>query len=524
MTSRRRLAQQTFAASMTLAMAPLAALARVVPVAPVRIALVVGNERYRQSPLRSAANDARAMADLLNQAGFTVDLRLNATLAQMAGAIDTLGRAAASPDTGTVLFYYAGHAAQLDWRNYLLPVDGDVESASDIRKQCVDLGTLLGRLGQAKGKTKLIILDACRDDPFGARFRPAQKGMSQYDAPAGTLLAFATAPGRTAVEKAGSANGLYTEHLLRELAVKGVRIDDALKRVRLNVRMASNGAQVPWESTSLEGDIYLFPAPQLSEAELERQFREEYEAWRRIKASPKIADWIDYLRRYPNGKFAEVAQVRMRDLLASAEPVARPAAAGRSPALQLGPGLAVPQRFKGSGNPNSAGTYAFRPVWTPGDEYVFDELDLYSSVRQRRYKVVVRRVDTANNQVEFGDGSLVDLMGGPIKEGRTRRYDVPIQINPAELQVGRKWASRYQQSGAVSGAGEYEFRISERQNVKVPAGEFSAFRIEGIGSFIGKHLRMTRWVVPGLNVAVRQELRQSASARVLVSARQAVST
>jgi uncharacterized caspase-like protein len=109
--------------------------------------------------------------------------------------------------------------------------------------------------------------------------------MSQYDAPAGTLLAFATAPGRVAVELAGSANGLYTEHLVRELSVKGVRIEDALKRVRLNVRLASRGAQVPWESTSLENDVYLFPAKALSEAELERQFREEYEGWKKIKAS-----------------------------------------------------------------------------------------------------------------------------------------------------------------------------------------------------------------------------------------------
>jgi len=523
MRSRRRLLQQTLASSVTLAGAPLATLANVVQSTPGRTALVIGNDRYRQNPLGNAVNDARAMASLLTQAGFAVDLKLNATLEQMTSAIAALGRAVVSRDVGTALFYYAGHAAQLNWFNYLLPVDGDVESATDVRKQCVDLGFLLRRLALARGKTALIILDACRDDPFGSRFRPPQKGMSQYDAPAGTLLAFATAPGSVAVELAGSANGLYTEHLLRELSVKGVRIEDALKRVRLNVRLASHDKQVPWESTSLESDIYLFPTQALSEAELERQFREELETWSRIKASSNPADWINYLKRYPNGKFAEVAQVRLRNLQASREPSARPAVSGRPPALQLGPNLVVPPRFKGSGNPNSAGTYPFRPVWTPGDEYVFRQLDLYSSVVKGTYKLVVKRVDVANNKVEFSDGSLTDLMGSWLKEGKERSYDPPLQINPAELQVGRKWAIRFQQSGVYSGTGEYDFRIIERQNVTVPAGTFYAFKIEGKGSFMGRRLQLTRWVVPGINFPVRREIRHRGLARVLLSARQAVS-
>jgi len=523
MTSRRRLLQQTLASSVTLAGAPLTTLANVVQSTPGRTALVIGNDRYRQNPLGNAVNDARAMAGLLTQAGFTVDLKLDATREQMTSAIAALGRAVVSRDVGTALFYYAGHAAQLNWFNYLLPVDGDVESASDILKQCVDLGFLLRRLAQAKGKTALIILDACRDDPFGSRFRPPLKGMSQYDAPAGTLLAYATAPGSVAVELAGSANGLYTEHLLRELSVKGVRIEDALKKVRLNVRQASHDKQVPWESTSLESDIYLFPTQPLSEAELERQFREELETWSRIKASTNPADWINYLKRYPNGKFAEVAQVRLRNLQASREPSVRPAVSGRPPAVQLGPNLAVPPRFKGSGNPNSAGTYPFRPVWTPGDEYVFRELDLYSSVAKGTYKLVVKRVDVANSKVEFSDGTLTDLMGSTLKEGKDRSYDPPLQVNPAELQVGRKWASSFQQRGVYSGTGEYDFRIIERQNVTVPAGTFYAFKIEGKGSFMGRRLQLTRWVVPGINVPVRREIRHRGLARVLVSARQAVS-
>ncbi len=514
---------------MALPGAPLWALANTTaPGTSRRTALVIGNNRYRQNPLGNAVNDARAMAALLTGAGFSVDMRTDATLAQMSAAIDKLGKAIQSADVDTSLFYYAGHAAQLEWHNYLLPVDGNVESTADIRAQCVDLAQLLRVLNRVKGKTALIILDSCRDDPFGSRFKPAQKGLSQYDAPPGTLLAFATAPGRVAFEVEGQANGLYTENLVRELSVKGVRVEDALKRVRLNVRVASRGKQVPWESTSLENDLYLFPSPARSAADLERDLRDELENWNRIKASKKLDDWVGYLRRFPNGRFAETAQVRIRDLFADAESVSRRPPPGGAPALRLGPKLPVPARFQGSGNPNSAGTYPFRLLWTVGDEYRFQQVDLYSKVVQREYKIVVKRVDLPNERVEFADGSLVDLMGGVLREGRKQHYDVPIQINPAELQVGHKWSTRFQMSGLVTGAGDYTYQITGRETIVIPAGQFSAFRIEGVGyvpasTKSSQRVDVTRWVVPGLNFAIRREHRQAGLAYVLVSARQAKS-
>ncbi len=573
MTSRRELLKHTLATSAAWAGAPLAALsaqATIVPAVPRasgtsgttgasgttgRTALVIGNDRYRHNPLNNATNDARSMAELLGRAGFAVDLRLNATQAQMKGAIQAFGQAMADRSVGTGLFFYAGHAAQLDWRNYMLPVDGNVEAPGDIRNQCVDLTLLIDTLGRTKGKTGLIFLDACRDDPFGPRVRAPLKGIGPYDAPAGTLLAFGTAPGRVAVEVVGSRNGLYTEHLVRELAVKGVSLEAALKRVRTNVVDASGGAQVPWESTSLDSDVYLFPAPKLSATELERQAVEELETWSRIKASLNPADWADYLKRYPNGRFAEAAQVRHQQLLAQTQAEARKAAAARAsapapapagthaappapapaprpapqraPALLLGANHPVPARFKGSGNPNSAGSYPFRPIWTPGDEYLFHDRHLHSNTLQQSIRLVVKRVDIAANRVEYANGTVIDLMGNLIQD-RQHRFPVPNQVNPAELQVGRKWSSRFQQIGATNGSGEYDFRIVGRENVKVPAGEFSAFKVIGDGSFMGPFLpnrgvQMTRWMVPGVNVAVRQEFLHNALARVLVSARQAVS-
>src|SRR6185369_1578014 len=105
-------------------------------------------------------------------------------------------------------------------------------------------------------KTLVVLLDACRNEPFGTKYVPEKRGLSQFDAPVGTLLAFATSPGSTASDGTGK-NGLYTENLLKELAVRNARIEDALKRVRLAVRLGSRGQQIPWETTSLEGDVYL---------------------------------------------------------------------------------------------------------------------------------------------------------------------------------------------------------------------------------------------------------------------------
>ena len=285
-----------------------------------RLALVIGNSSYRDAPLVNPANDARAIAGLFAQAGFTVDSRLDANRSDMMAAIERFGAAAKRSDTRLVVFYYAGHGAQLDWRNYLLPVDAVVQKQEDLKQRCVDLSLLLGQLSAAKDKTFVIILDACRNNPFGTAYRPEQKGLSQFDAPVGSLLAYATAPGNVASDGDGQ-NGLYTENLVRELSQRGTRIEDALKRVRLNVRLASHGAQIPWETTSLEGDVFIFNEGQkkLSESELEKLVEADVTEWARIKSSKKIDDWVSYLRSFPNGRFAEIAQMRLARLLAEDE-------------------------------------------------------------------------------------------------------------------------------------------------------------------------------------------------------------
>ncbi len=241
-----------------------------------RHALVIGNSRYQSSPLDNPANDAKAIAGELKAAGFDVTLLIDTGRDALLNAIEAYGKQLAAR-RAVGLFYFAGHGAQLAWRNYLLPVDAVIKSMDDVPARAVELNTLLQGLTRAKNPMNVIVLDACRDNPFGKGLPTEQKGLSQFDAPPGSLLAYATSPGNVASDGSGS-NGLYTEHLLRELKVPEAKIEDVFKRVRLAVRRRSNGEQIPWESTSLEEDFYFHPPKvisKISEEEATRRFEQE---------------------------------------------------------------------------------------------------------------------------------------------------------------------------------------------------------------------------------------------------------
>lgn len=496
---------------------------------PSRVALVVGNDEYPRSPLANAVNDARAVADLLRTAGFRVDLRTDTPRDALTKGVEAFGAAIASSQAKLAVFYYAGHGVQLDWRNYLVPVDANVTSSKELGPRCFDLGVLLEALSKTRDKTFVLILDACRDKPLGSSFRPEQRGLSPFDAPAGTVLAFSTAPGAVASDGPGK-HGLYTESLLREFSVHGVRIEDAFKRVRLNVRLASAGAQIPWESTSLESDVFLFPeAKKLSEAELERLFEQELATWNRIKGSKDIKDWAAYLREYPNGKFSEIAQARLNALLPVAQverpaPLQKPtgatppatgvappapvAAAGRP--LELKAGMPVPDFYGASGNPYSAGVYPLGRRFTVGDEASYAVLDPFSKVRQGVDRLRITKVDVDGDRVEINDGaSVADLMGNFVKIGPVV-FDAPAQVFPAELQLGRKWTAKFRRKDSYGySESDIDFKVLRREKVTVPAGTFDTFRIDGQG--VGRHsrgvsrLEVRVWVVPGLVFSVRRE-------------------
>lgn len=281
-----------------------------------RLALVIGNASYPGNELLNPKNDARAITELLTKAGFQVDARYDASRGDLQQAIQRFGQRLKDPQVRFAVFYYAGHGLQQDWRNYLVPVDAKVRGAADVQKQTVEVGELMRYMSEAKGRNYLVILDACREDPFVGAYRPAAKGLSPFDAPAGSLLAYATAPGQLAYDGRG-ANGLYTKHLVRELALPDTSLEDAFKRVRLNVRMESEGRQIPWESTSLEQDVILFPQRKgtLSVAELEQRFEQEMAAWSRVRNSNDVQRLTEFIRSYPSGNASELAQARLNRLL-----------------------------------------------------------------------------------------------------------------------------------------------------------------------------------------------------------------
>jgi uncharacterized caspase-like protein len=225
-------------------------------VAEPRHALVVGNAAYAQAPLSNPANDARAVAAALRKAGFTVDLRLDATQRQLNEAIRAFGDRLKGGGAG--LFYFAGHGVQIKGRNFLLPVGEDIRREDEVPFRAVDVQMVLDKMESAKNRVNVVILDACRDNPFARASRSAGGGLGSMDAPIGSLVAFATAPGSVASDGQG-AHGLYTQHLLANIEKPGLPIEEVFKRVRLGVRLDSNGRQVPWENTSLEGDFFFVP-------------------------------------------------------------------------------------------------------------------------------------------------------------------------------------------------------------------------------------------------------------------------
>lgn len=230
--------------------------ARAAVVAEPRHALVIGNASYAHAPLPNPVNDAQAVAAALRKAGFTVDLKLNASQRQLQDAVTGFGDRLKAGGAG--LFYFAGHGVQIRGRNFLMPVGADIKREDEVPYKAVDVQMVLDKMDTAKNRVNMVILDACRDNPFARSTRSSGGGLGSMDAPIGSLVAFATAPGSVASDGKGD-NGLYTQHLLANLEKPGLPIEEVFKRVRLGVRLDSNGQQIPWENTSLEGDFYFFP-------------------------------------------------------------------------------------------------------------------------------------------------------------------------------------------------------------------------------------------------------------------------
>jgi hypothetical protein len=221
-----------------------------------RQALVIGNNAYQTAPLQNPENDAEDMSRVLSELGFQVVLRKNADLRSMEDAIRAFGRQLRSGGVG--LFYFAGHGMQVEGRNFLIPVNARIDSESDVKYEAVDAGFVLGKMEDAKNQLNIVILDACRNNPFSRSFRAADRGLARMDAPTGSLVVYATAPGEVAAD-GPARNGVFTRHLIKHMQTPNLTVEQILKRVRIDVAAETKQRQIPWESSSLMGDFYFKP-------------------------------------------------------------------------------------------------------------------------------------------------------------------------------------------------------------------------------------------------------------------------
>jgi len=297
--------------------------------APRRVALVVGNNAYAAGPLLNPVNDARAMAASLQAAGFSVILRTDATQPQLLAALREFGSRLKDGGPGTAgLFYFAGHGMQIRGRNFLIPIGANIEHEDELAYQALDAQAVMDKMESAGNGTNIVILDACRNNPFVRSFRSARQGLAQMDAPVGSVVAFSTAPGSVASD-GGGTNGLYTAHLLTAMKSPGVKVEEVFKQVRVAVLRDTAGKQVPWEATSLVGDFYFVaaqpgaqaPGPALPPAAgsvLDPLTAIDDALWSAVKDSTSSAELFAYLNRFPAGRHAKEARARLTDLVAPA--------------------------------------------------------------------------------------------------------------------------------------------------------------------------------------------------------------
>ena len=221
-----------------------------------RLALVVGNGAYRTAPLPNPVKDAALMASTLEGLGFSVQLHTDLERRSFQRAVVDFGQRLAAAGAGAVaLIYYAGHGVQIDGENYLIPVDAEIRDPLDVKIEGIQASTILETLNRYQDGLNIVVLDACRNNPFEGATRSTGGGLARMDAPTGTLVAFSTAPGRVAEDGRGE-NSPYTKALARAMQLPGLKVEDVFKRVRIEVLERTANRQVPWESSSLVGDFY----------------------------------------------------------------------------------------------------------------------------------------------------------------------------------------------------------------------------------------------------------------------------
>ena len=303
-----------------------------------RVAFVVGNAAYRNVPaLPNPAIDAQTMASTLRNVGFDVVEGINLTRDRMSEKLLDFGRKAEGADVA--VFYYAGHGIAVNGTNYLLPVDADLKSEMDVKLgAAINVDNTLEQTMQ-DAKVKLVFLDACRDNPFAAKIRSAkatrgvtvETGLAAMTSGTGTLIAFATGPGQTALDGDKGTNSPFTRALVANITKPGVEIQQAMTAVRAQVNEETNKSQLPWGHTNLIGSVYLnqattpadstkAEAPASTTVAATPASDVEVEFWRSVKGSNKVEELNAYVTNFPNGAFKSLALTRIATLQGDPNP------------------------------------------------------------------------------------------------------------------------------------------------------------------------------------------------------------
>ena len=287
-----------------------------------RIALVIGNSKYQNTvQLANPASDTRAVAQLLNSAGFEVISATDLSHNQMIQAVQEFSGKIAGRGPNTVaMVYYAGHGVQLAGENYLVPVDARISSEPDLVNGSLRLVDVMATLDAIPSRVRIVILDACRNNPFPT-LNDAGRGLAIVDAPKGSIVAYSTAPGTEALDGAGD-HSPYAAAFLRLAHEKNLPIEQLFKRMRLDVGSSTDGQQTPWESSSLTSDFYFFGDTAVAATRAPAQMKAAYsatdlpsrssrQAYEYVLAENSIENYQEFIRLYPHDPMCD----RIRALL-----------------------------------------------------------------------------------------------------------------------------------------------------------------------------------------------------------------
>lgn len=440
-----------------------------------RIALVIGNAAYKTDPLDNPVNDARLIARSLRESGFQVALHENLSRGGMVDALRDFGDRL--NDRTIAVLYYAGHGVQLRDRNYLIPVDAQIRSEDEIPISGMDVSFFLNKMAHARSRINIVILDACRNNPFAGTGGPAARGLAQMDAPVGTLLAFATAPGKLAPDNVGPpGNSLYSSQLAKHLMTPGLPVELMFKRVREAVVKGTDALQVPWESSSLQGEFAFVPGlTSVAGGNAEQEAAGELAFWNSIQNSTRPDEYRAYLRQYPNGKFVSLAQTRVVAFAPAPLPLPAPSP-GQAPAT--GPATGSPPGASPGAPPTAASLPRAGDTWRYRikDQFRLGDLFMTAKVDEVTPAGVAETWSTTSD--EKLRTTLASLRPGfnPLPGWSLTPPEFSPYLQAAGLlRTGQKIAD--QKRSVDKGVLALKVNIEGEEDVVVPAGRFRAQRV-----------------------------------------------